>query len=76
MHTVGREIGRETLENLKNEKYTLQDLDYGEKTEKTCKMRQKHCRNWNMARNTENGENEKCTLQNLEYREKTENQGK
>ena len=34
MHTVGREIGRETLENLKNEKYTLQDLDYGEKTEK------------------------------------------
>ena len=26
-------ICRETLKNLKNEKCTLQDLDYGEKTE-------------------------------------------
>ena len=33
-HTVGREISREILNNEKNEKCTLQDLEYGEKTEK------------------------------------------
>ena len=28
-------------------------MDYGEKTEKTWKMRQKHCLTCNMARNTQ-----------------------
>ena len=37
-HTVGHEICRETLKNLKNDEYTLQDLDYGEKTEKPEKL--------------------------------------
>ena len=33
-NTVGPGIWWETVKELKNEKYTLQDLDYGEKTEK------------------------------------------
>ena len=33
-NTVGPGIWRETEKNLKNEKYTLQDLDYGVKNEK------------------------------------------
>ena len=36
-HTVGPGIWRETVKNVKYEKYTLQDLDYGEKTEKRGK---------------------------------------
>jgi hypothetical protein len=52
-HIVGLGICRETVKNMKNEKYTLGDMDYGEKTEKTWKMRHKHCMTWNMARNTQ-----------------------
>jgi hypothetical protein len=33
-HTLGRDICRENLKNVKKEKYTLYDLDYGEKPEK------------------------------------------
>ena len=33
-HTVGPGIWRETVKDVKYEKYTLQDLDFGEKTEK------------------------------------------
>ena len=42
-------------ENVKNEKYTLWDMDYGEKTKKKkyWKMRHKHCDTCHMARNTE-----------------------
>ena len=36
-HTVGLGKWRGTVKNFKNEKYTLQDLDYGEKTEKRGK---------------------------------------
>ena len=32
-HTVGVEIWRETLKIAKNEKFTLQNLEYGKKTE-------------------------------------------
>ena len=53
MDTLGSGIGQETLKNIEKEKCTLQDLDYGEKTEKTWKMRQKHCLTCNMARNTQ-----------------------
>ena len=49
-HTVGREIWQEPLENMKNEKYTFQTLDF---CEKNWKIRHKHCMTWNMARNTE-----------------------
>ena len=34
MHTEGPGIWREILKNVKNEKYTLQVLDQGKKTEK------------------------------------------
>ena len=54
MHTVGPGIWLETLKRLENEKCTLQDLEYGEKTEKMLKKKQKHCLSWNMSRNTEN----------------------
>ena len=36
-HTVGPCICRETVKNVKNEKYTLEYMDYGEKTEKRGK---------------------------------------
>ena len=61
-----------TLKNVKNEKCTLQDLDYGEKTEK----RGKRDRNtiwpgnfWEILKNVENG-NAQCGI--LEYNKKTE----
>jgi hypothetical protein len=38
---------------LKNEKLTWYDMKYGEKHRKLCKMRNTHCRTWNMARNSE-----------------------
>ena len=34
MHTVGPEIWQENLKTLENEKRTLQEMEYGEKTEK------------------------------------------
>jgi hypothetical protein len=37
MHTVGPGIWRETVKNVKNEKYTLLDLKDGKKHRKTCK---------------------------------------
>ena len=33
-HTISPKICQEKVKNVNNEKYTLQDLDYGEKTEK------------------------------------------
>jgi len=41
------------LKNVKNEIQTLDDMIYGEKTEKTWKMRKSHGRTKNRARNTE-----------------------
>ena len=38
------------LKIIKNEKYTLQDLVYGEKHSKTWKMRDAHCRTPSWAR--------------------------
>ena len=48
---------QETVKNVKNEKYTLCDMDYGEKTKKKkyWKMRHKHCVTSHMAKNTEKG---------------------
>ena len=36
-HTIRTGICQETVKNVNNEKYTLQELDYGEKTEKCGK---------------------------------------
>ena len=40
------------LKNVENETQTMFDLEYGEKTEKTWKMRHKNRLNWNMEKNT------------------------
>ena len=37
MHTEGPEIWREIIKNVKNVKYALQDLEYGEKTDQQGK---------------------------------------
>jgi hypothetical protein len=47
---------------MKNEKCSLQDLEYDEKTEKVRKFRNVHCRTWNMGRKRKIMENEKYTL--------------
>ena len=39
MHTAGPGIWRETLKNMKNDKCTLQDLAYVEKTDKRGKWK-------------------------------------
>ena len=48
-HTVVLGIWRENW-NVENEKQTLFDLEYGRKHWKNWKMRNAHCRTWNMAR--------------------------
>ena len=49
-----------------NEKYTLQDVKYGEETEKgEGKFRNVQCRTWNMARKLKIMENEKHPLDDL-----------
>ena len=55
---------------MKNEKYTLQDLNYEKKTEKKWKMRNAHSRDWSMARKIKIIENEKQTWQDMNYGEK------
>ena len=37
LHTLGPGTWRETLKNVENEKCSLQDVDYGKKTEKRGK---------------------------------------
>ena len=55
---------------MENEKQKLQDVKYGEKQRKKSKMRNEHCRTWNMARKLENLENETQTQFELEYGKK------
>ena len=70
LHMVGTKKWRETLKNLKKNKCTLNELEYGQKSEKTMKMRHTQCRTWNMAIKLTNEENENLTWQELEYGEK------
>ena len=58
---LGPGIWRVTAKNVKNEKYTLLELDYGEKTEKKWKIRHTHCRTRNMVRKLTNQHKEKLT---------------
>ena len=58
------------LTNEENEKLTWQDLEYGQKTEETCKMRHTHSRTCNMVRKLTNEEIENLTWQDQEYGEK------
>ena len=59
-----------------NEKYTLQDVKYGEETEKGGKFRNVQCRTWNMARKLKIMENEKQPLDHLKNDEITEKREK
>ena len=65
-----------SLKNVKNEKCTLKDLEYCEKTEKGGKFRNVHCRTWNMARKLKIMENEKNSLDDLKNDEITEKREK
>jgi ABC-type dipeptide/oligopeptide/nickel transport system ATPase component len=47
------------LKNIENETQTLYDLEYGEKHSKRCKMRNAHCRTWNMAIKQKNEKKER-----------------
>ena len=70
MYTLGPGLWQEILKNVENEKCTIQDLKIGEKPEKSEKMRNAHCRSWNMVRKLKNVENETQKLYDLEYCEK------
>ena len=41
---------KKNLKNVENETQTLYDLEYGKKQWKTWKIRNSHCRTWNMVR--------------------------
>ena len=55
------------LKNVEIVTQTLFDQEYGEINLKTWKMRNAHCRIWNMARKLKIMENEKHTLQDMKY---------
>ena len=60
------------LKITENEKYTLQDVKNSEETEKGGKIRNVHCRTWNMARKLKTMANEKHPLYDLKNDEITE----
>ena len=72
MDTLGSGIGQETLQNIENEKCTLQNLEYGEKTENHGKGDTNTVSLGIWRETLRKVENVKCILQNLEYGEKTE----
>ena len=65
------------LKITENEKYTLQDVKYGErKTEKGGKFRNVHCRTWKMGRKLKIMENEEHPLDDLKNVEITKKREK
>ena len=73
---IGSGIWQETLKRGKNEKCSLQDLEYGQKTEEMLKMRDTHFRTCNMARKLTSEENENLTWQDLDMARNTEKREK
>ena len=73
---IGPGICRETLRRRKIEKWSLQDLEYGQKTEEILKMRDTHFRTCNMARKLINEENENLTWQDRKLARNTEKREK
>ena len=68
---IGTGIWRETLRNEKNDKCTLQDMTYGENTDK--QKRELHMVGTKIWRETlKNLKKNKCTLNELEYGQKSE----
>ena len=64
------------LKITENEKYTLQDVKYGEENEKGGKFRSVHCSRWNMARKLKIMKNEKHPINDLKNDEFTEKREK
>ena len=64
------------LKITKNEKYTFQDVKYGEENRKGGKFRNVHCRTWNMSRKLKIMENEKHPLDDLKNDEITKKREK
>ena len=73
---IGSGIWQETLKRGKNEKCSLQDLEYGQKTEEMLKMRDTHFRTCNMASKLTSEENENLTWQDLDMARNTEKREK
>ena len=76
MDTLGSGIGQETLKNIENEKCTLQDLEYGEKSENYGKCETHTVGREIFQETLKKVKNENSTLEDQEYGEKTENHGK
>ena len=76
MHTGGPGIWRETLKKVENEKFTLQDLEYGDKPGDLNKYEKHTGRTWNMARNIEMWKMEKHTFGPLNMAIKLKNMEK
>ena len=64
------------LKITENEKYTLQEVKYGEENRKDGKFRNVNCRMWNMTRKLKIMENEKHPLDDLKNDKITENREK
>ena len=64
------------LKITENEKYTLQNVKYGEEMRKGGKFRNVHCRTWNMTRKVKIMKNEKHPLDDLKNGEITEKREK
>ena len=62
MHTVGPGKCQETVKNMKNEKCTPQDLDYGEKNEKNVENEKHTLRHEICQKTLKNVENDKHTV--------------
>ena len=60
------------LNITENEKYTLQDVKYGEEIRKRWKIQKSPLKTWNMARELKIMENEKHPLDDLKSDENTE----
>ena len=75
MHTEGPGIWKK-MKITENEKYTLQDVKYGEEIGKGGKFRNVHYRTWNMTRKLKIMENEKHPLDDLKNDEITKKREK
>ena len=64
------------LKITENEKYTLQDVKYGEENRKKWKIQKFPCRTWNMTRKVKIMENDKHPLDDLKNGEITEKREK
>ena len=72
---VGPGIWRETLKNMKNQNCTLQDLEYGEKTDQKAKSETHMVGPGIWRKRLKNVQNEKHVLQDLDCGKKIKKLG-